>query len=189
MTGPFLTVWARLRDAIQRHWVLILIFSLILATGVLLIIFRHWVLSGEMWLNPKDHPNYVFVQRFDANGVPISIKWHPIYFFRKIYLIIAMKPWGVIPSPFSVVMMLGTAFGLSALLWRPNLFQRLPISLGLMLIGAFVPYYFVNNFGYAPRYSIHVLPIATISFIIVWDHWLENSRFYKTVWFKPKFQS
>jgi hypothetical protein len=84
-----------------------------------------------------------------------------------------MKSWGILPSPFSIVMILGTVFGLLALVWRPILFHRLPISIGLILIGAFLPYYFVDNWGYAPRYSIHVLPFATVSFIIVWDQWIK----------------
>ena len=173
IVGSFKSAWMELYKLLRRHWLLILIFISILAIGVLLILFRSWALSGEMWLNPKDHPNYVFVQRYGPDGAPIPIKWQPTYFLQKIYLIIAMKSWGILPSPFSIVMILGTVFGLLALVWRPILFHRLPISIGLILIGAFLPYYFADNWGYAPRYSIHVLPFATVSFIIVWDQWIK----------------
>jgi hypothetical protein len=131
------------------------------------------MLTDVFVLNAPGHPNLVFVQRYYEGGAPKPIQWQPIYFFNKLQLIVAMKPAGELPSPFAIPMMVGTLFGLLALFWRPTVLQMFPVSVGLMLVAAFVPYYFVNFWAYPPRFSIHVLPIATASLIIVWDQWVK----------------
>ncbi|HIB22516.1 MAG TPA: hypothetical protein EYO32_13625 [Rhodospirillales bacterium] len=85
----------------------------------------------------------------------------------------AMKPAGELPSPFAIAMMVGALFGVLALVWRPNVLQMVPVAIGLMLVAALVPYYFFRIGAYPPRYSIHVLPIATMSFVFVWDRWVK----------------
>mgnify|MGYP003315722422 CR=1 FL=1 len=48
--------------------------------------------------------------------------------------------------------------------------QNYPIAIGLALFGLFLPYWFVANWGYAPRYSIHLLPLTIISLMLVGDY-------------------
>ena len=185
VAGRVPTVWRTYKAHILANWKYLVCYVLIIGSGVLLLLLRNWILSGTLWLNPADHPNYVFVRRFDADGLPIPIQWQPIYFFQKIQLILAMKPAGKMPSPFSIVLVAGTLFGLIALVWRPKILQTVPIAFGLALIAVFIPYYFVDNWGYPPRYSIHVLPIATILFIIVWDQWIKSMK-HRYNWIRRK---
>ena len=92
-----------------------------------------------------------------------------------------MKPMGQVPSPFAIVMLLGALFGLLALFWRPTLLQTIPISVGLMLFAALIPYYFFDFYAYGARFSIHVLPIATASMIFVLDRSLKIIRWREQV--------
>ena len=74
------------------------------------------------------------------------------------------------PSFSTIILLPGTLFGLLALIWRPQCFQDYPLAIGLALIGVFLPYLFFNNPGYAPRYSIHLLPLALLSIMIIIDN-------------------
>ena len=76
---------------------------------------------------------------------------------------------------------MGTLFGVLAIFWRPNVLQIVPVAIGLMLVAALVPYYFFRIGAYPPRYSIHVLPIATASFIFVWDRWIKIIGQYENI--------
>jgi uncharacterized membrane protein len=74
------------------------------------------------------------------------------------------------PSLATFILLSGTLLGLLALVWRPKFLQNYPIAIGLALFGLFLPYWFVANWGYAPRYSIHLLPLTIISLMIVENH-------------------
>ena len=43
------------------------------------------------------------------------------------------------------------------------------MAFGWALIGIFLPYVFYDNPGYPPRKSIHLLPLALLSIMIVFD--------------------
>ena len=49
-----------------------------------------------------------------------------------------------------------------------------PMAIGLSLIGLFIPYWFVANWEYPPRYSTHLLPLALLSVMIVLDYYLKR---------------
>ena len=171
VSGTTTKVWSSYIARILDQWKPISVYLFILAGGVLVIMLRHWIIADQFVLS-SEHPNYVFMQRYE-NGMWLPIQWQPKYFFYKLQLILAMKPTGELPSPFAIAMMAGALFAFLALFWRPVVFQTVPVSLGLMLGAALIPYYFVNIFQYAPRYSIHVFPVATLSFIFVWDQWIK----------------
>ena len=113
-------------------------------------------------------------------GLPLPIKWQPIYYYEKIRLMLTMKKVGQTPSLFSAPILMGSFFGLLSLVWRPKFLHGYPLVLGFLFVGIFVPYYFVNNWGYPPRFSIHLLPIAVMSSILVIRNielTLRNSKF------------
>lgn len=169
ISGSVAVVWSKWLRLMLRNWKEIAGYSSIIVMGIVIILIRNWALSGELWLNSADHPNYVFVQRYDGGGEAIPIRWQPSYYLKKIQLMIAMKPFGSLPSPFSISMIVGSLAAMFSLIYRPSYLRQMPLSLGLIFLGAFAPYYFVNNWGYAPRYSIHILPFATVAFIVLWD--------------------
>ena len=68
-----------------------------------------------------------------------------------------------------LIMLPGVFFGFLALIWRPKVLQVFPMALRLAFIGMFLPYVYFANPGYPPRYSIHLLPLAFLSMMIVFD--------------------
>jgi len=169
VSGSTTRVWSIYKARMLGHWKPISAYLLILACGVLAILVRHWLLTDQFMLGPTPHP----ALPIDASGNRSIILWQPIDFFYRLQEILAMKPAGELPSPFAIVMMVGALFGVLALVWRPNVLQMVPVAIGLMLVAALVPYYLFRIGAYPPRYSIHVLPIATASFIFVWDRWIK----------------
>jgi hypothetical protein len=143
---------------------------MILTSGVVAILLRRWILADEFLLSL---PNYLKLVEYSQGGVSLSIQSQLIQFIQKLHLIITMKPTGELPSPFAIVMMLGVGCSLISLFWRPTVLQIIPITVGLMITCALTPYYFVHFHAYPPRFSIHLLPIATASLMFVWDHWIK----------------
>ena len=168
VSGTTTRVWSAYKARILGQWRPISVYLFILACGVLAILLRHWLLADQFVLGPTPHP----ALPTDASGHKL-IFWQPIDFFYRLQEILAMKPTGELPSPFAIAMMVGALFGVLALVWRPNVLQMVPVAIGLMLVAALVPYYFFRIGAYPPRYSIHVLPIATMSFVFVWDRWVK----------------
>ncbi len=169
INGTTTKVWSTFHARILSEWKPIIVYLLILISGVLALMFRNWIVGDQSGVGIPD----ILV---DGRGAPIPIEWQLIYFFKKLYLILIMKPMGQVPSPFAIVMLLGALFGLLALFWRPTLLQTIPISVGLMLFAALIPYYFFDFYAYGARFSIHVLPIATASMIFVLDRSLKIIR-------------
>jgi hypothetical protein len=64
------------------------------------------------------------------------------------------------------VVTFGVIVALLALFWRPNVLKNFPLSLPIIFVGLVLPYAFVMNWGYAPRYSIHLIPLALFSLVI-----------------------
>ena len=161
-------VWTTFRARFFGQWKPIIVYLLIVISGVVALTVRNWILAGQFELGIPD----ILTHR---DGTPLPIEEQLKYFFQKSYLILTMKFFGQAPSPFAIVMLLGTLFGLVALFWRPTLLQTIPISVGLLLSASLIPYYFFDFYAYGARFSIHVLPIATISMIFVLDRLLRSS--------------
>ena len=92
-----------------------------------------------------------------------------IHFYHRIQIMVTAVDHGN-PSLATFILLPGTLLGLLALVWRPKFLQNYPIAIGLALFGLFLPYWFLANWGYAPRYSIHLLPLTIISLMIVGDY-------------------
>jgi len=155
LTGSLIEVWRSYLAYLRIYWRNVAIFLGLIGLGVLAVALRNWWAGGHFGVTVPDHPNLVFVaeSRF-------------IYFYEKVRLMITMKKVGQFPSPLSIPIVIGSCVGLLSLIWRPQTCRKYPMSLGLLLLGVFFPYYFVSNWGYPPRFSIHLLPISVVSTVI-----------------------
>ena len=108
----------------------------ILAFGVFLLCFRNWWVAGVFGPSDTNHPNYT---EHDLT-----------HFYQRTKIILTGVDHGN-PSFTTFVFLLGTLLALLALVWRPKFLQNYPMAIGLALIGLFLPYWFVANWGYAPR--------------------------------------
>ena len=107
-----------------------------------------FVIGGwEEFFYPTSANNPIF--RISANRSPLYESIHTI-FLRH--------------SMSGVVLTLGAILALTALVWRPKSIRDFPMSLGLIVVGSIAPYAFLWNGGYAPRFSIHFLPIIVFVF-------------------------
>jgi len=184
--GSLIEVWRAYLTYLKIHWRNVAIFLGLIGFGVLAVAMRNWLVGGHFGLSIPDHPNLVFAARCcDENGESLPVKWQPIFFYEKIRLMIAMKKVGQFPSPFSIPIIVGSCVGILFLVWRPHTFHQYPMALGLLLLGVFTPYYFVNNWGYPPRFSIHLLPISVVS-TVVFAHCLTGNI---TNWLRPNLKS
>ena len=174
--GTVRTVWAQLIYSVRVNWKKYLIYWGILILGVAVLVVRNWLTSGEFGME-LNTPNSVFNEKCcDAEGKPYPIQWQPQYYLRKVWLILSMSQWGELPYVFSALMFVGVLMGLIACVYRPASLSSYPLAFGLVFVGILIPYYFFNITGYHPRFSIHVLPIGTLSFFLVFDKFLQNNH-------------
>ena len=157
--GTTKEVWRTYGEQIWTHWKRGFTYVAIVAFGVFLLCFRNWWVGGVFGPTNPNHPNYT--------GQDL------IHFYQRIRVMITAVDHGN-PSITTFILLPGTLLGLLALIWRPKFLQNYPMAIGLALIGLFLPYWFVANWGYAPRYSIHLLPLAIISLMIVGDYFFKK---------------
>jgi hypothetical protein len=72
---------------------------------------------------------------------------------------------------------LGVFIALLALFWRPKVLKDFPLSLPIIIVGLLLPYVFIHNWGYPPRYSIHLMPIALLSLAFFLSNLLGKFKF------------
>ena len=117
--------------------------------SVLLICFRNWWLGGWFFPTVKNHPNL----RLDLSSP----------FPESFYIILTGKEWPAFPGVLGFVVTFGVFVSLLALFWRPKVLANFPLSLSIATMGLFAPYIFADNWGYPPRFTIHLLPLALLS--------------------------
>ena len=126
--------------------------------SVLLICYRNWYLGGGFFPASTQHPNFVGA-----------------YERGKFYLILTGNEWPTFPSISGILVSLGVFVALVALVWRPNPLADFPRSLGVIFIGLLSPYMFLWTGGYQPRFSIHILPLAILSWAFLLNN-ISNSN-------------
>lgn len=68
--------------------------------------------------------------------------------------------------------------GLLAMIWRPRIFENFPLSIGIILFGLLLPYVFIWNWVYEPRYSIHLLPIALLVWAVLLNYLFQKYKLF-----------
>jgi hypothetical protein len=157
--GTTKEVWRAYWEQVRANWKRGFTYAGVLAFGVVLLCFRNWWVGGVFGPTVPGHPNYI--------GQDL------IHFYQRLRIIITATDHGN-PTFSTLVLLPGTLLGLLALIWRPKFLQDFPLAIGLALIGLFLPYWFVANWGYYPRYSMHLLPLAILSLMIVGDYFFKR---------------
>jgi len=158
-------VWKAYWRQIWDHWRRGFSYVGIIVFGLFLMCFRNWWVGGIFAPSVTDH---VIREAFDLTK-----------FYFKIKLMLTAT-YSATPSFATMVLLPGTFIGFIALIWRPNCLRGFPMAIGCALIGVFLPYVFFGNPGYPGRYSIHLLPLALLSIMIISDYLLNRTNFFRT---------
>ena len=62
-----------------------------------------------------------------------------------------------------IIVTIGVIMALLPLAQRQNALKNFPLGLSIIILGLLFPYAFLMTWGYAPRYCIHLLPLALLS--------------------------
>ena len=154
--------WKGYWDRFQLHWNKFAVYWGFGISSVLLICYRNWLLGGAFYPTNINNP----VLNNESQSFPI---------LTGVYTILSGTNWPTPPSGTAIILTSGTVLALTALVWRPNVLKDFPLSLGIIIIGLFTPYIFVWNSGYPPRFSIHLLPLALFSVIVVIDFFVKKA--------------
>jgi hypothetical protein len=145
--------WKGYWDRIKANWQRLAVFWGGGILSVLAICFRNWWLGGDFYpAGPS------------AVGTAIGLYPLPETSF---YTILTGDHWNVLPSISSIILIPGTFAAWIALVWRPKLLRDYPLSIGTTIVGIFAPYTVIWFGAYAPRFSIHLLPLAIISVVFI----------------------
>jgi hypothetical protein len=154
LTGGWKGYW----DRFQFHWKKFTVYWGFGISSVLLICYRNWFMGGKFYPTVPGHHNFKPMDFSDQ--------------INALYIVIAGNTLPNIPSISGLVTAFGTCIALVALVWRPKALLNFPLSIGIIIIGLLVPYLFVWNWAYLPRFSIHLLPLAVLSVIFLSNHLL-----------------
>ena len=157
-------VWKAYWHQIWTHWRRGFSYVGIIVLGLFLMCFRNWWVGGIFAPTEKGH---VMLRAFDLTE----------FYFRMKLMLTATH--SATPNFATMVLLPGTFIGFVALIWRPNCLRSFPMAIGCALIGVFLPYVFFSNAGYPGRYSIHLLPLALLSTMIILDYFLKRVSFFK----------
>jgi hypothetical protein len=140
-------------------------------SSVLLICYRNWWIGGQFHPTNSSNPIFSISEGMQSTLIPalnhmlLDDKWP-------------------IPALSSIVLIAGTLIPLIALVWRSKVFAEFPLSFGIILVGLFAPYVFLWNGGYAPRFSIHLLPIAILSLTLFLGYIFKDFKIFQKFYVK-----
>ena len=130
--------------------------------SVLLICFRNWWLDGAFYPTVKWHPNLDLVTH---SPFPDSL-----------YIVLTGKSWPAFPGMLGIIVTIGVIMALLSLARRQNAFENFPLGLSITIVGLLFPYAFLMTWGYAPRYSIHILPLALLSIGYFLNYYVDSLK-------------
>lgn len=157
-TGGWKGYWERF----LRQWRTFAVYWGVGIISVLMICYRNWLLGGHFYPTVVGHPN------FRPMGFSDQI--------NALYIVVAGNTLPNLPSISGFVTAFGAFIALVALVWRPKVLLNFPLSIGIIIIGVLVPYLFVWNWAYLPRFSIHLLPLAVLSMMFLLDRLLDGIK-------------
>jgi hypothetical protein len=155
--------WKGYWDRFQLQWNKLVVYWGFGISSVLLICYRNWWLGGAFYPTRKNHPNL----NMDA------LTQGP----KNIYLTITTNIWPNFPNLSGSMATFGVLIALLALFWRPKVLKDFPLSLPIIMVGLLLPYAFIHIWGYLPRYSIHLMPLALLSFAFILSNLLGRFKF------------
>ena len=144
-TGDWKGYWGRFK----LHWKVFAWYWGVGILSVLLICFRNWWLGGAFYPTIKSHPNLDLVTDPPFPG--------------SLYIVLTGKSWPAFPGMLGIIVTIGVIIALLPLAQRKNALKNFPLGLSIIILGLLFPYAFLMTWGYAPRYCIHLLPLALLS--------------------------
>ena len=75
-----------------------------------------------------------------------------------------------------IIVTVGVIMALLSLVWRQNAFENFPLGLSITILGLLFPYAFLLTLGYAPRYCIHILPLALLSIGYFLNYYVDSLK-------------
>jgi hypothetical protein len=158
--GTLSFTWKNFFQEVRSSWKFFAVYLSILGLGLLAIILRNGFVGGHFGFVGPGHPNY--------SGDFLWGNW---------YLLLTGTPWPGFPIDTLVltwVLLPGTLIGLIALVWRPKLLAGFPLSVSIALLGLLSPYLFLHIWGYPPRYSTQLLPLAALALAFFFDNFYKS---------------
>ena len=138
--------------------------------GVCVLCWRNWLLGAGFVIVDSETTTLLRMDGATYFG-PYTMVIGKMY-----YLILTGNDWPIFPSIAGFIVTLGTFAALLALVWRSKALFNFPLSLGITVFFLLVPYWFAMNGGYAPRFSIHLLPLALLSLMIFLNPYLQFKK-------------
>jgi hypothetical protein len=161
--GGCAEVWKIYWDRFKSEWPRFFVYLGILFSGPLLVIFHNGWFAGRWHLIAETH----------------SALYSGEKGWNAIYLLLAGNPWPQLPQLSGIFITFGALGAILALIWRPRFLQAFPMSLSISLLGLLVPYFVFAIEGYHPRHSIHLLPLAILSCMIIISPILSRFKIFK----------
>jgi hypothetical protein len=159
-TGRWREYWNRLK----HNWTPLVCYWGGGILSIILICFRNWWLGGD----------FTIMQEWDFEG-------HTVYSleFKSVYVILAGQNWPSFPAISGYVITFGVLIALLALVWNSKIFQNYSLVLSLSIVSYLFPLIIFKIVGYAPRYSIPLLPLAILSIAFFLNNLLEKYKYPK----------
>lgn len=140
----------------RKRWKWPLVYLVLLALAPLAVALRNWMMRGMFVLIvPR-----TFSETFSG------LTWDGV---RSI-MILLNASYLAKPDFIALVLWPGTILAVVALVWRHGPMAYYPMGLAWTVVGLVVPYFFLFTDNAAPRFSIHLIPIATLSLVVVMNH-------------------
>ena len=152
-------------NKIILHYKKIIIYVFFILFSVALIILRHFNITNDLTLM---HPFLV------SDSLNFESKLN--VYFKSLYTVLSANSGGYeFPKFPSIILVVGIISSLFlAILKIKNSNNNYPISFSIIIISILISYFVFRPQAYHPRWSIHLLPFATMYFTIIF-----YSLFYK----------
>ena len=135
-----------------NHKKIVFSFFIFLFIGFSLIFIRNYYLSGQ-FVSTNVHPNFG------------SSNYQSIL---SIYRIVSGSPFENLPRSFSIFNFVALLFSI-LYIFKYKISSEL-YTYSILILTIIIPYLFLINWGYYPRFSIHLLPFSLIYISLLYKH-------------------
>ena len=152
--GSWTKVVHGLREKAVRWWRPFSLFVLIVGLSVFLVCLRNFI-TGGVWA--LTDPSYV--------GPKLSgLSEDPLRMLKMILLGWQGSTGG--PGPLALALFPAAIFGFISLAGRFGNIRNSPVEPALIFLAGLLPYAFVQEYSYAPRFCIHLVPWACLVLVL-----------------------
>jgi hypothetical protein len=149
--GDWSEAWRGLVKTVVKNWRWMVAYFSFLLGGLLLVAFRNWLGGGEFVLTKSANLAYLRSGGWEETWQSVSLLLNAN---EKTVGLGGKLIWA------------GVVAGLAGLSLRFGPIKRYPLEISLLLLAIIAPYFYVKVIAYPPRFSVHLLPWATMSLIL-----------------------